>query len=138
MNWPMGAWRSMWMFASGPSDLEIDAFDVGGGEGGLRRAPGVEPHEVQPIGFQHAEDPLPRRHVGRRIAGQRKDGAFQRAAEEDRAAVEDELRAADLQLADAEGRPSVQTISRWRFSRELHFDSYRFGENSSQSCGVVA
>ena len=91
------------MFASGPSDLEIDAFDVGGGEGGLRRTPGVEPHEVQPVGFQYAEDPLPRRHVGGRIAGQRKDGAFQRAAEEDRAAVEDELRAADFQLPHAEG-----------------------------------
>ena len=42
-----------------PFDLEIDALDVGGGEGGLRRAPGVEPHEVQPVGFQNAEDPLP-------------------------------------------------------------------------------
>ena len=69
-----------------------------------------------------------------------KDGAFQRAAEEERAAVEDELRAADFQLAEAEGRRLVvEAISGWPFDRELrlHFVQVR-RLNSLHSRGGVS
>ena len=43
-----------------------------------------------------------RLHIGGRVAGQREDAAFQRAAEEGRVAVQDELLAAGADLTQAE------------------------------------
>ena len=69
-------------------DLKIEAQLVGGDERGLRRAPRMEPDVVQPVRLADADDPLPGLDVGGRIAGEGKDAAFQRAAQEDRPAVE--------------------------------------------------
>ena len=83
-------------------DLIIHAQLVGGAEGGLRRAPGVEAQVIEPVCLADSNDPPPCRFVGRRVAGQREDAALQRPTQEDLAAVDRQLGAIDMHLAQPE------------------------------------
>ena len=103
-------------------DLVIEAQLVGGNKGGLGRAIRVEADQVQAVGLGDADDALPRINIRRRMAGEREDAAFERAADEHLVAVEQELIALGRDFAQAEGgRATVpcarqsggQTIERW-------------------------
>ena len=54
----------------------------------------MKPEVVQAVRSRDAEQPVPTLFRHGRITGERKDGAFQRAAEEEWPAIEIELRAA--------------------------------------------
>ncbi len=83
--------------------LQVEAQFVGGGEGGFGRAPGMEAHAVQAPRLADADDALPRRHIGRRIAGQRETAAIVRGAEVEQLAVQPDDVAVGPDLAHAEG-----------------------------------
>ncbi len=88
--------------------LVVEALLVRGGEGRLRRAPRVEADRVQAVRLRDADDALPGRDVGRRVAGLREDRALEGAAQEGLAAVHDELGALRPDLPQAEAdRPRV-------------------------------
>ena len=52
-------------------DLVVEAEAIRRLERRLRRAPGVEADVVQAVRLRDADDPLPGRHVGRRMPGLR-------------------------------------------------------------------
>ena len=81
--------------------LEVEAEFVGGGKCGLRRAPGVEAHAVQTPGLADADDVLPGRDIHGGIAGQRKSAAIVRGAEVEQLAVQQDVLALGLDLAQA-------------------------------------
>ena len=94
-------------------DLKVESEFVGGSERRFRRAPGVEANEIQPMCLTRTDHLLPSRHVGRWIAGQREDAAFQCAPEERRMAVQHKLLALDSDLAQAElHRPLIIGLGR--------------------------
>ena len=87
----------------GALDLIVEAQFVGRDERRLGRAPGMEADLVQSVRLAIRMIRFHDSHIGRRIAGQREDAAFQRAAEEGLLSVHRELRALGGELAEAEG-----------------------------------
>ena len=98
----------------GKFDLQQEAGAVGGEEGGFRRTVGVEPEGVQAIVAGDAEDALPCCQTGGRIARKRPDVALYRAAQKHGAAVQQELRAARGNGAQANGNLPVVAVAAGR------------------------
>src|SRR5690606_40173861 len=69
---------------------------VGGLERRLRRAPGVEPEQVEAVAAGDVDDATPRRDVGGRVAGEREHAGLQRAADERLAAVDQDRKSTRL------------------------------------------
>jgi hypothetical protein len=86
----------------GRLDVKIETHLVGGGERGLRRTPRMEPQQVEPVCPRDPEDAPPFRDFGWRVPGLWKNSALQRAAEENLAAVQRELRALRREFAQPE------------------------------------
>src|SRR5690606_2306620 len=73
-------------------DLAVDTFYVGRHKGRLGRAPRVEPNVVEPVRFDDLHNAPPRRHIGSRIARERKDGALEGTPQKRLPAVDHKLR----------------------------------------------
>src|SRR5436305_10777596 len=62
----------------------------------------MKPNQVQAVCLRDADDPFPRFHIRRRVAGLGENAALEGATDEGLAAIQHELRALGPQLAQAE------------------------------------
>lgn len=111
--------------------LQIHAFLIGGGEGGLRRTPGMEAVMVDSIRFRGLKQPLPRRFVHGRVSGQRKYAGVMLVPQKNALPVERKLAALCAKLARTATRSLY--VSPPVCASKLTVSVYIAGLNSSQS-----
>src|SRR5208283_4507031 len=87
-------------------DLEIKTEFVRGFKRGFGRTPRVKSHVVQTPVLARLNNFLPRFHIGRRIAGQRKIAAEMRATKTGLAAVDLKILTNGFEIAEAKMPPT--------------------------------
>ncbi|OQB34952.1 MAG: hypothetical protein BWY09_02495 [Candidatus Hydrogenedentes bacterium ADurb.Bin179] len=105
-----------------PLHMKQEAHPVTRDKSGFRRAPRMEAQMIQTVIFRRTEYLHPGFHIRGRIPGARKNGTFQRAAQKDTFAVQDELGAVHPQFAHTENHlPAVHILRFPVGSRQLDF-----------------